>query len=173
MTHRLKTSLTVAAAIVAAVLAAIALTLWPRPAHGAGTVEVSFANPDQYADIGRSSVDRERVLRSLQQHFETFAARLPDAQTLRVEVLDVNLAGEPDPFRIEETRILRGRADWPQVHLRWSLDEAGRSVKGGDERVADMHYFFNVRNADRYGDLPYEKRMLDAWFAEKVLAVAR
>ena len=174
MTHRTKTSLAAALAALTAVIAAIALTLWPRHAHGAGQVEVSFTKPEQFADAGRGAYERERTMNSLREHFGTYAARLPDSQTLRVEVLDVDLAGDQDRLRLSsDTRVLRGRADWPHIKLRWSLEEGGRALKSGDENLSDMHYFFGVRNVDKYGDLPYEKRMLDQWFKDKVAAPSK
>jgi hypothetical protein len=173
MMHRTKTSLAAALAALAAVIAAITLTLWPRHALGAGQVEVKFTKPEQFSDAGRGTFERERTMNSLREHFGTYAARLPDAQTLRVEVMDVDLAGEQSPLRLHDTRVLRGRADWPHIKLRWSLEEGGRTLKSGDEHLSDMHYFFGLRSAEKYGDLPYERRMLDQWFRDKVAAASK
>ena len=66
---------------------------------------------ERFTDVGFATIDRERTLQSLTQHFEALGRRLPDGQTLRVEVLDVNLAGEVWPRGPSEVRVLRGRAD--------------------------------------------------------------
>jgi len=173
MTHRTKTSLAAALAALTAVIAAVALTLWPRHAHGAGKVEVSFIQPERFVDAGRGEVERERTLKSLREHLSSFAARLPDAQTLRVEVLDVDLAGEQNPTSLRDTRVLRGRADGPHIKLRWSLEEGGRALRSADETLSELHYFFAKPAVERYGDLPYEKRMLDQWFQDKVALSSR
>ena len=148
----------------AALLAALA----PAPAVAAGRVEVSFVEPEQFADVGWGSIDRERNLQVLEQHFQGLARRLPDAQTLRVEVLDVDLAGEPRPGAIHDWRILRGGADWPRITLRYVLDEGGRVLASGEERVSDMNYLFGRSPGSEYGPLPYERRLIEHWFQQRL-----
>ncbi len=141
-------------------LAAASLAL---PAAAAGTVEVSWQEPEQYADAGRSQIDRERTLKILEQHLQTLGRQLPDGQTLRVQVLDLNLAGEEERFGWHELRIMRGRADWPVIQLRWALSEGSRSLRSGEDRLADMNYLGHTRG----GDLAYEKRLLEQWFKDQ------
>lgn len=157
-----------AIALAAAALAVLVLVFWAPPARGAAQVLVNFVEPQRYADIGRLAADRERALRALELHLRSLAARLPDGAQLRIEVLDVDLAGElyPTP-RIEEQRVLRGRADWPRMHLRWALTAPGEAPRSGDDQLADMNYFGTVRSPDLDAELAYEKRMLDAWFAAR------
>ena len=148
-------------------LAAALLSVAP-PSGAAGSAEVSYVQPDRFTDVGRGSVDREHTLQSLTQFFDTLGKRLPDGQTLRVEVLDVDLAGEIWPRSAHEVRVLRGRADWPHMTLRYTLLEGSRTVKAGEARLADMSYLFNQQRLSQYGDLPFEKRMLDRWFKEEI-----
>ena len=136
-------------------------------ARAAGTVDVSFVNAGQFSDAGRGLVDRERTLKSLADHLRSLGPRLADGQTLRVEVLDVDLAGEIEPVRTDELRILRGRADWPRINLRFRLSAGEQSLKSGEQRIADMNYLSVLRGHDlRQIDLAYEKRMLTKWFDE-------
>ena len=37
-----------------------------------------------------------------------------------------------------EIRVMKGRADWPTMELRWSLQADGRTLKSADEHLADM-----------------------------------
>lgn len=149
------------------VAACLALALAP-PAQAAGTVDVSFKPADQLSDIGQGSLDRERNVKALAQHFQSLAARLPDGQTLKVEVLDVNLAGELRPTRRgDEVRVMRGGADWPALDLRWQLLQGGRTLSSGDERLADMAYLHVGRRRAPDSPLPYEARMIDRWFDER------
>lgn len=142
------------------------------PALALGSAEVRYVEPEKFTDIGFGSIERERTLQSLTQHFEALGKRLPDGQTLRVEVLDVNLAGEVWPRGAHEVRVLRGRADWPRMTLRYTVLDGGRTVKTGEAQLADMNYLYGPQGPQQYGDLPYEKRMLDHWFKEEIAPAA-
>ena len=129
-------------------------------AQAGGSVEVQWLKPDTYTDAGRSVVDRERVMRSLGEHLQRLGKQLPDGQLLKIDVTDLNLAGAIEPFRWHELRVLRGRADWPQMSLRYTLGAAGRTLKSGDAQLQDMGYLQRTQPED----LGYEKRMIDQWF---------
>lgn len=168
MNHNLKTWLAAAVAAIAALVAAVALVTFGPPAHAGGQASVSFIEPQNFSDAGRATLDRERTQKALAEHFERLAARLPDGQTLRIEVLDVDLAGEQHPLILNDVRVLRGRIDWPRMTLRWSLVAGGRTLRTGEERLADMGYpLLGGPRAASGVDLPYERRMLDRWFGER------
>jgi hypothetical protein len=157
---------------VPALLAASALAgllAWPA-AQAAGKVDVSYVAPEKFTDIGFGSVEREHTLSELTGIFNALASFLPDDQTLRIEVLDVDLAGDVFPRSTREVRVLRGTVDWPQVTLRYTLLAGGSTLKSGQERVRDMSYMFSRRGLTNVGsNLPYEKRMLEYWFREQFM----
>ena len=133
-------------------------------ARAAGSVEVQWLDPAGYSDAGRSSIERERVTRILGDHLQKLGRLLPDGQVLKLQVTDLDLAGEIEPFRWHELRVLRGRADWPQMSLRYTLSADVRTLKTGDARLQDMGYPFGTLASTRQGDLGYEKRMVEQWF---------
>ena len=135
------------------------------PAHAAGTVELRWVDPAGFSDVSRNPVERERELQSLGSYISQLGKRLPDGQTLFIEVTDLNLAGELQPFSWRDARALRGGADWPQMELRYSLHSGGRTVRSGQAQLADMNYFFGLRS----DDLGYEKRMVERWFKDEFL----
>lgn len=137
-------------------------------AQAAGSVQVSFDKPDEFVDIGHNRWDQERVLDQLREVFKGWGARLPDGQTLTVEVLDVDLAGRLQPRRGDEIRVLNGRADWPRIKLRWTLGAGDRTLKSGEDDLADMTYLQTFGGLDRSLSLPYEGRMLERWFTERI-----
>ena len=139
----------------AAALLAIAL----HPAHAAGTVEVRWIEPPRYADAGRSAADRERTLQALADHLQSRGAWLPTGQTLRLEVTDVDLAGDIEPWGWQELRVLRGRADWPRMTLRYALSAGGSTLKAADVQLSDMAYASRRHNQT----LGAEQHMLDQW----------
>ena len=137
----------------------------------AGTVEVRFIEPDKFLDAGRGPWDIERTTQSLIEVFKRYEKKLPEGQTLKVEVTDVDLAGDLRPAGMAgEVRVLRGRADWPRISLRYTLSESGRVLRSGETRVDDMSYMMSPLRGRSAEDLAYERRMLDRWFAETVAA---
>jgi Protein of unknown function (DUF3016) len=133
-------------------------------AHAAGSVQVSFVKPENFADIRDRTYSREQNLKALEQVITSAAQPyVADGQTLKIEVLDVDLAGEVRPgSRAWDVRVLRGRADWPRITLRWSLD--GATPRSGEAVVQDMAYLQRLPPSLADTALPYERRMLDEWF---------
>ncbi len=132
-----------------------------------GAVTVTFTQPENYVDMPFAPWERDRVMKDLQTHFDKLGATLPSGQDLKIEILDIDLAGqiEPQTRGTHDLRIMRGRADWPTIQLRYRLESAGVVIKSGESRVNDMNYLQNRIN--RYAaneSLRYEKRMLDEWF---------
>ncbi len=139
-----------------------------------GQVSVAFVQPEQYTDVGyRSAVaaddDRAEVLQALEAHLVRLGERLPADRSLKVEVLDVDLAGSFEPWRTrgEEVRIVRA-ISWPKIRLRYTLSQGGRVLAEAEEQLSDMNY---LRSHNRYGPndrLRYEKVMLDDWFRRSI-----
>jgi hypothetical protein len=103
----------------------------------------------------------------LESHFHRLASRLPEGQTLQVDVLDVDLAGQVWPHRTNQVRVVRGTADWPRMTLRYELRGAVGALMSGEQRIADPAYTFAMRGAVRYGGpLAYEQRLIERWFDE-------
>jgi hypothetical protein len=145
--------------------AAAGLATGLMPAHAAGTVEVRWVDPEHYHDAGDRGAEREHTLRALGSYLESLGQQLPDGQTLRLEVLDLDLAGELRPFGVQEVRVLRGRTDWPQMSLRYTLLSDGRALRSGQAHLADMDYLFGLRGLEAgHVELGYEKRMVRQWF---------
>ena len=146
-------------------LCAVCLAL-AATAAGAGTAHVSFVNAPSFEDAGNTTWDEPANLQALSTHLQGLAQRtLPAGQHLKVEVLDVDLAGTVRPsVRGSSVRVLRGGADWPRIHLRYTLEADGTPVASGDERIADLNYARGLSSARDSQSLYYEKRMLDAWF---------
>lgn len=150
-----------------------ALTLLASSAAlAAGLVEVSFKPLDQLTDVGRGR-DAERAVQLLGEHLKSLASRLPDGQTLKVEVLDINLAGELRPDRRGgDLRVLRGSADWPALDLRWTLSGGGRALASGEDHLADMAYLNSLPRGVGDSAFHHETRLIDRWFDTRIGAAA-
>lgn len=132
----------------------------------AGTAEVQFTDPSHFADAGRG-VQAERVRQQLGQHLQALAQQgLPAGQTLQIEVLDIDLAGELRPQGIsgQALRVLRGAADWPRIHLRYRLSQGAQLLASGDEQLSDMAYLNRGTRSASDSPLPYEEKLLTDWF---------
>ncbi len=147
----------------------LGLALVALSAQAVGTVQVSFVQPEQFADAGDARRDVQGNLGVLARHLESLAARLGAGQKLSIEVIDVDLAGELRPWRHaqQDLRVLRGAADIPRIRLRYSLEEAGRASRSGEHVVVDAGYLQRFNRYPSGEALRYEKRMLDDWFSEQ------
>jgi hypothetical protein len=137
-------------------------------AAGAGTVEVAFVNPSNYTDAGNAVWEERQNLDALARHLESLGRRmLPSDAALKVELLDVDLAGTLELRGTNPTRIVRGRTDFPRIQLRYSLSAPGQPVRTADEDVRDIDYARGPRSTRRDQPLYYEKRMLERWFTQR------
>jgi hypothetical protein len=134
----------------------------------AGTAEVRFVDPDRMSDLASNKWQERESIEALTNHIQHLAARLPADQVLKVDVLDVDLAGSPvfSSRKGENLRIMNNRADAPKIHLRWTLQAAGQTTTG-EERLTELDYVHHDL-ASRRSSTPlyYEKRLLDQWFGQ-------
>jgi Protein of unknown function (DUF3016) len=144
---------------------AIALS---APAEAA--VSVTFVEPDRYSDVGLyrngNSAGRERVFREISQQFERLGERyLKPNQTLKIEVLDIDLAGRFEPWRpfAYDVRFMR-TITWPRITIRYTLEEDGRVTASAKESISDLDYLAHADLRTSYDPLRYEKAMLGDWF---------
>ena len=153
-------------------LAALLLT---GAAWAGGTVNVSFIEPERFTDAGeRSYYYSPAALKQIEEYLQWLGQRyLADGQVLKIEVTDVDLAGELRPIvsRGDMVRIVRGRADWPRFKLRYTLaDHDGKTLSHGEETVADLDYTRNVATTGDYNPMKYERLLLEAWFRARFTA---
>lgn len=148
------------------VVSTLVLLATGASAHAAGSVQVSFVKPDSFADVRDGAHRAQDHLAVLQRHLEEVGAPyLAQGQTLKIEVLDVDLAGEVShSVRANDVRVLRGRADWPRLQLRYTLEAAGAAPRTGTATVSDMAYLQRMPALYANEALPYERRMLEEWF---------
>ncbi|SEO52611.1 Protein of unknown function [Duganella sp. CF517] len=151
-------------------LVAAALALLASGAAWAD-VSVTFVKPEEFTDMPRSPIERERLQKDFAQYFASLDKQLPPGQNLSIEVVDIDLAGQLWPRRSggEDIRIMRGGADWPQMHLRYTLEENGQVLRSGDERLSNMNYQQRMGRHSDSDTLRYEKQMIDEWFGKTIV----
>lgn len=133
-------------------------------------VTVTFVKPEEFADVPHSVIERERMQKDFADYFVKLGKKLPDGQKLSVEVLDIDLAGRLWPRRSgDDIRVMNGGADWPHMHLRYTLEQNGQTLRSGDEQLSNMMY---QQRSSRYAEgdpLRYEKQMVDDWFDKTIV----
>ncbi|TDP59030.1 DUF3016 family protein [Roseateles toxinivorans] len=155
---------------------AVMLGLLGAAAGALAGVDVRFVSPDKFIDIGRDEAQQQQVLQGLEAHLKAVGdKRVSRSQTLLIEVLDVNLAGDERliPSRGAMLRVLRG-ATPPSIQLRYTLSEAGIVLRSGESRLSDLGYQDGFNRYSGSDALRYEKAMVDDWFrSEFSLASAK
>ena len=144
-------------------LAAVVLAAMPSYA----TVDVAFVNPEKFADASNQRWEMQGTLDAIAQHMKRTGDRyIAPNETLKIEVLDLDLAGwarfagrAPN-----DSRVVRGGADFPTMKLRYTL-QSPQGAKSGEADLSDMTYQ-NHGLTTRGASEPYyyEKRMIDDWF---------
>ncbi len=133
----------------------------------AGVVDVKFIESVRYTDAGPSPWEREANLKVLDTTLQQLGQRyLRNGDVLKIDVLDIDLAGNVKPFPrgAEDKRIIRGNADWPRIQLRYTLQRDGKPLFSRTELVSDLDYTGGLSRIRSPESLEYEKKMLEKWF---------
>lgn len=134
------------------------------------TATVTFDNVEKMTDVPRDQSDRESMEAAFRELLNTLSSSLPAGQELKVEFVDIDLAGDVFPrVAIQNVRVYKGRADWPRIHLRYSIEQDGKVLRSGDRQLSDPNYqmSFNHYKQEMYG---YEKQLLEDWFRKEIVA---
>ncbi len=76
----------------------------------------------------------------------------------------------PQIRHIDPVRVLRGRADWPRMRLRWQLSIPAGASRLGEEWLSDMTYLERLPPVSAASEaLPYDLRMVDDWFRARIV----
>jgi hypothetical protein len=147
------------------IVLAAAVALIAAPSYA--TVDVAFVNPEKFTDSSNQRWEMQSTLDALAQHMKRTGDRYIAAnETLKIEVLDLDLAGWArfGGRAPNEIRTVRGGADFPAMKLRYTL-QSPNGAKSGEADLSDMAYQ-NHGLSTRGSSEPYyyEKRMIDDWF---------
>jgi hypothetical protein len=141
----------------------------------AATVSVTFVQPENFTDAGFSrgratAGELADLQQDIQRHLQSLADRkLAASDALQVEVLDVDLAGDFEPYRLarfSDVRVVRD-ITIPRITLRYTLKQGDRVVTGAEEELRDMNFLWGHNRYSSGDRLRYEKPMLDNWFAKR------
>lgn len=135
----------------------------------AAEANVSYIKASEMTDVPRHYKDLETMEYSFTQHLKQLSEKLPAGQVLKVEFLDIDLAGDVFPrVPVRDIRVTKGQADWPRIHLRYSIEQDGKVISSGEKKLADPNYQLSI-NMYQQELYAYEKQMLDNWFRKEIL----
>lgn len=135
----------------------------------AATSEVTWTDYEKYRDIRPSSNGgrkqfRENTFKNLEKHFAKLAENLPEGQVFKIEVTDVDLAGDTNAGGINNYRIVKD-IYFPRMNFSYQLVNAdGSEVVSAEVALKDMNFLMGSSLKYRNQSLGYEKKMLDDWF---------
>jgi len=150
------------------VVALLLSTLVTVPSTFAATSEVTWSDYKSYTDINEGTHGRkqfrESTFKSFEKHFSKLVTTLPEGQILKIDVTDVDLAGDTHVAGINRTRVIKN-VFFPRMNFSYKLlDADGKVIKFDDVVVKDMSFMSGSNLKYRNQSLGYEKKMLDDWF---------
>ena len=138
-------------------------------------IEVVWQDAEKYRDVRPANESRkrfrERVLKQLEAHIVSKSEDLPEGQSLKITVSNIDLAGQVWPSSFVgighaggDVRLIKD-VDIPRMELAYELlDKSGQVVKSESVKLKDMSFMQSSNLRYRNDHLRYEKKMLDDWF---------
>lgn len=148
----------------------------PLNAAQAG-VNIQWENKDNYRDLDYYYGDNNGLFNMFSKDMSAYLNKvaeryLPEGYTLNLTVLDVDLAGEFEPWHrvpYDEVRIIKDIYP-PRMKFTYTLtDKDGKVLKEGEESLVDLDFQFNASRRMVIDDqFFYEKEMMADWIRTKL-----
>ena len=147
----------------------ITLGLLALTAAARADVQVNFIKPETFVDIKDNSGFRDTtVLKDIEKHLVTQAQKFLPGKDVRINVTDVDLAGQVEPFgrSMNWVRVMRTVTS-PSITLDYEVRDGDKVVQQGKAVLRDMNYQNGFSDYFSTDSLRYEKRMIDRWFQDQ------
>jgi len=149
-------------------LAWLTIVLIQNVAYAATSV-ITWTDHEKYRDIRPSNHGgrkhfRENTFKNFEKHFTKLSGNLAKGQVLKIDITDVDLAGDTLVGGIDSLRIVKEIYS-PRMNFSYQLVNAdGSEVVSADVVLKDMNFMTGSHLRYRNDSLGYEKKMLDDWF---------
>jgi len=142
----------------------------------AAEVEVTWVEPENYRDIHQGEHGRKdfhkKMFKDFDKHFAKLAKTLPKKYTLKVNVTDLDLAGNITRAgakwgtQMKMVRSIENRiSDATRIDLSFELlDENKAVIFSGENNLERMVTKIKGSMRDRTRSFSFEKKMIDDWF---------
>lgn len=139
----------------------------------AATVEVTYTEPNKFSDMRPGERHRhafqEEVFYNVNKHLTKLAKKLPEDQTLTIEFIDIDLAGD---IRFTGGQLFRVVSNIysPRLQFNYQLTDKNKHIiKSGEENIRDTSFMMHQRLRYKNEAFGYEKKVLDEWFKDTFL----
>ncbi len=134
----------------------------------AATSVIEWESADDYRDVRTANGSRQsfkaKVFKELEAHFSVLAKGLPATNTLKINVTNVDLAGNIEFIDMRQIRVVK-EIFMPQMSFSYQLlDESGKLLKQDSVDVKDTNFMRRGNLRNDHDALKYEKNMLTRWF---------
>ena len=133
----------------------------------AAKLNITFSNPKSYTDI-RPAFDgmqysTEDITSNIEKYLTTLAEKLPQNYLLKMNVTDIDLAGDT---RGQNIRLVMQHFS-PRLAFSFQLlDENSQVLLETTENIRDSAFMSNQSLKHKNDFLGYEKKLLDDWLKE-------
>lgn len=131
-------------------------------------VTVTWADTDKFADIRADYTGvtqyRKHVIYNINKHFKKLVKKLPEGQTLKVTINDIDLAGDIRMFDGRLIRVIK-QNNPPRIAFSYQVLNVNNDVVSeGEEDIRDTNFFHSKNSRYKNRALGFEKHLLDKWF---------
>lgn len=133
----------------------------------AAKVEITWIKPDKYADV-KDPFDgirttQEDAFYNIEKYLNRLAKKLPDGYLLKVDVTDLDLAGETHTSNV---RVVRQMFP-PRIAFSYKLlDSGGNVMLQSKENIRDTSFLSNISLKHKNEAFGFEKQLLEDWFKD-------
>jgi len=144
----------------------------PRALQAEGPVSVRWNDPSTFTEIrssrNRFEAERGNWVEQLARYLRTASAKaLQPGQTLEITLVDIERAGDYEPWSGPDTRDVRILRDIypPRMTLQYTLKAAdGQVIHSGEAKLQNTGYLqTGLRLQSNSDPLRYEKELVDQW----------
>ena len=155
-------------------LAAVLLTLSTGPVFAAGAITVDYVQPEKFTDVKerqfKTAPEKNAHLKNLKSWLEKEGAKhIADGQTLRLRILDIDLAGDFEPWNgpsFQDVRVLKDIYP-PRIKLQFTLQGSdGKVISEGERELRNLSYLMESSFASRNA-LEHDERLLQDWLRKE------
>ncbi len=153
----------------------------PRALPESGPVSVRWNDPASFAELrfshNRYDAARGGWLTDLAEYLRKRAEmRLPGGERLELTIVDVDRAGDYEPWHgvhYQDTRIVRDIYP-PRMTVQVKhFDASGALVSEGERKLSDPAFLLGSSPINESDPLRYEKRMIDSWLRRELGTASR
>lgn len=138
----------------------------------AASLEIKWTNIEKFADVRADYTGvteyREYIVFNIEKHFKKLASKLPENQTLRVEVQDIDLAGDIKMFDARLIRVVK-QGQPPRIAFNYQLIDVNKNIiKGGDENIRNASFMNTISSRLKNSAFGFEKSLLNKWYKKSL-----